>query len=66
MEAVSLKLAHQKIKCKAAFEISADLSVPPSMVGIAIDLQEGRIISCQLGLFGYGEAEKKLKGAGKK
>lgn len=49
--------------CKTAFEIAADLSVPPSMVGTAIDLQEGRIISCQLGLFGYGKAEKKLKGA---
>jgi hypothetical protein len=63
MEAVSSKLAHHKITCKAAFNIAADLSVPPSTVGIAIDLQEGRIISCQLGLFGYGKAQKKLKSA---
>jgi hypothetical protein len=62
MEAVSSKLVHQKITCKAAFKIAAGLSVPPSKVGIAIDLQEGRIISCQLGLFGYGDAEKKLRG----
>ena len=61
-KAVSSRLTDQKISCKAAFEIAADLSMPPSMVGIAIDLQEGRIISCQLGLFGYGKAEKKLKG----
>lgn len=64
MEAVSSKLANQKqkITCKAAFKIAVDLSVPPSMVGIAIDLQEGRIIACQLGLFGHGDAGKKIKG----
>lgn len=63
MEAVSSKMAHQKIACKAAFEIASNLSVLPSIVGTAIDLQEGRIISCQLGLFGYGKAENKLRAA---
>lgn len=60
MKAVALKMANHKIACKTAFAIAADLSVPPSTVGIAIDLNEGRIMACQLGLFGYGKNKKIL------
>ena len=62
-EAVASQTAHGKITCKAAFAIAARLSVPPSVVGTAIDLQEGRITACQLGLFGYGKTDQKLKAA---
>ncbi|MGD8844037.1 MAG: hypothetical protein PVI54_00930 [Desulfobacteraceae bacterium] len=58
--AVSSNLDHHKITCIAAFEIADKLSVAPMTVGTAIDLQQGRIVGCQLGLFGYGERKKLL------
>ena len=48
------------ITCEAAFAIAEKLSVAPMTVGTAIDLQEGRIVGCQLGLFGYGKRKKLL------
>lgn len=62
-EAVADNLAHGTITCMAAHEISRALGVPPAQIGVAIDLQEGRIIKCQMGLFGYGQGEKKVKPA---
>lgn len=58
METVAAKMSHQQITCRTAHKIAADLSVAVSEVGIAIDLLEGRIIACQLGLFGYGKGNK--------
>lgn len=58
METVAAKMRHQQITCQRAHTIAADLSVAVSEVGIAIDLLEGRIIACQLGLFGYGQGNK--------
>ena len=58
--AVSSNLDHHKITCEAAFAIAEKLSVAPMTVGTAIDLQEGRIVGCQLGLFGYGKRKKLL------
>jgi hypothetical protein len=58
METVAAKLSHQQITCQTAHNIAAELSVAVSEVGIAIDLLEGRIIACQLGLFGYGKGKK--------
>jgi hypothetical protein len=58
--AVSSNLDHHKITCAAAFAIAEKLSQAPMTVGTAIDLQEGRIVGCQLGLFGYGKRKKLL------
>ena len=58
METVASNMSHQQITCRTAHSIAADLSIAVSQVGIAIDLLEGRIIACQLGLFGYGEGNK--------
>jgi len=53
-KAVTKQMAREEITCKSAFSIAAALSVAPKGVGVAIDLQNGRLTQCQLGLFGYG------------
>lgn len=58
MAAVASRMKNQSITCKKAFSIARELSVSPLTVGKAIDLQEGRITGCQLGLFGYGNGQK--------
>ncbi len=59
-QAVQDRIVDKEITCHAAFAICEALHVTPREVGIAIDLQEGRIRKCQLGLFGYpkGKAVK--------
>ena len=57
MKEVTLKMVDGRMACKTAHTIASKLSVSPSQVGIAIDLQNGRIQACQLGLFGH---EKKI------
>jgi hypothetical protein len=52
-QAVLTHLSGQSIACTIAHHLAAVLSISPQVVGIAIDLQEGRIRGCQLGLFGY-------------
>ena len=59
-EAVSNEIRDYKIACRTAFRIAERLSVSPRKVGIAIDLQQGRIMACQLGLFGYGKDNKRV------
>jgi hypothetical protein len=61
--AVADTLSKGTITCTAAHEIAASLKVSPKEVGMAIDLQEGRIVKCQLGLFGYDLDKKKVKPA---
>jgi len=53
VEQVRQKLSDNHITCAAAHAVAAELSVPPSQVGMTIDLLEARIIKCQMGLFGY-------------
>lgn len=60
-DAVKEKLDKRTITCHAAHKIAEKLNVSPKQVGIAIDLQEGRIHKCQLGLFGYGSPQKAIK-----
>ena len=48
------------VTCAAAFSLAVKHAVSPSMIGAAIDLQEGRITKCQLGLFGYGPGPSPL------
>ncbi len=59
-KAVVSNLTDNQIPCTTAFGIADHLSVTPMVVGTAIDLQEGRIVGCQLGLFGYGKQKKLL------
>jgi hypothetical protein len=46
------------ISCARAHRLAAELGCPPSAVGKAIDLLEGRIVRCQLGLFGHSPQRK--------
>ena len=62
-KAVSQSLIKGRIACASAFTIAEKLNVPPNEVGKAIDLQEGRIHACQLGLFGYGAKDKRVQKA---
>ncbi len=59
-QAVRERIVDKEITCHAAHAICEALHVTPREVGVAIDLQEGRIRKCQLGLFGYpkGKAVK--------
>src|SRR3989339_28691 len=52
-EAIRDKTVQGEIACAQAEMISAKLWVNLNEVGVAIDLMEIRIMSCQLGLFGY-------------
>jgi len=54
-QAIRDRLTENKITCRAAHEIAADLGVSPQEVGVGIDLLEARISQCQLGLFGHGQ-----------
>ena len=60
-QAIRAHLTDGQITCRQAHDIAANLHVPPLDVGVAIDLAEGRIHKCQLGLFGYGKGQKKIK-----
>ena len=64
VEPVRQKLSSNRITCAAAHAVAADLSVPPSQVGMTIDLIEARIIKCQMGLFGYSPQKNIVKPAG--
>ncbi len=63
VEQVKQKLSNNHITCAAAHLVAADLSVPPSQVGMTIDLLEARIIKCQMGLFGYSPQKNIVKPA---
>jgi hypothetical protein len=58
MDRVAASLVNNCIACKTAHAIAQELDISPSQAGIAIDLQNGRIKACQLGLFGYGKGQK--------
>jgi hypothetical protein len=62
-QAVRAKLVDKEITCHAAHAIAEALHVTPREVGVAIDLQEGFIRKCQLGLFGYGPKRKAVTAA---
>ncbi len=55
-KAVHERLVDKAISCRAAFDVADETGTTPTEVGKAIDLAEGRIVKCQLGLFGYKEA----------
>lgn len=49
--AVLSRIPEGKITCRSAFDLATEIAVSPSVIGIALDLHEGRITGCQLGLF---------------
>ena len=59
-QAVNEKLQQGKIACAVAHDIAQSLKVPPKEIGMAIDLKEGSIVKCQLGLYGYEPDGKKV------
>jgi hypothetical protein len=63
VEAVRNRAVDKEISCNAAFEIAAELGVPPGEIGFTLDMLEIRIVRCQLGLFGYGPRKKVIKPA---
>jgi hypothetical protein len=62
-EAVKQGSADGNISCATAFKVASQLRTTPGEVGITIDLLEIPIVKCQLGLFGYGPANKAVKAA---
>jgi len=62
MKEVTLKMVNGRMACKTAHSIASKLSVSPSQVGVAIDLQNGRIQACQLGLFGHEKTKSIAQG----
>ena len=52
-EQIRQRLSDNHITCAAAHAVAADFSLPPSQIGMTIDLLEARIVKCQMGLFGY-------------
>jgi len=60
VKAVGERFVDMAITCQAAFDITAESGAAPGEVGKAIDLVEGRIIKCQLGLFGYEAPNRKM------
>jgi hypothetical protein len=62
-EAVKRASKGDKISCAAAFKVAGRLKVTPGEVGVNIDLLEVSVKECQLGLFGYGPAIKRIKAA---
>jgi hypothetical protein len=62
MKQVALKMIEGHMACKTAHKIASTLTVSPSQVGVSIDLHNGRIKACQLGLFGYGKVKTIAQG----
>ena len=60
---LSARAKNGHITCMAAFEVIEALGVTPAEVGMALDLQEFRIVKCQLGLFGYSPEKRIVKPA---
>jgi hypothetical protein len=56
-DAITAKMNDGGMACKIAHAIASELGVAPALVGAAMDLQNGRIRACQLGLFGYGQGK---------
>jgi hypothetical protein len=60
-DAVKSKAVDDAMSCTVAFEVSANLKLPPDEVGFTMDSLEIRVIQCQLGLFGYKPSKRVVK-----
>lgn len=52
IKALTPRIQNGIITCADAHNLSKAIKVPVQQVGLALDLCEARIVSCQLGLFG--------------
>ena len=48
------------LSCSSAHRAGKSLAVSPLEIGVQTDLLEYQISECQLGLFGYGDGEKRI------
>jgi hypothetical protein len=62
MKQVAANMIENNMSCQSAHAVASELAVSPSQVGVAIDLHNGRIKACQLGLFGYGKIKSIAQG----
>lgn len=51
------------LSCASAFRLAADLNKSPAEIGKAADLLGIRLVTCQLGLFGYAPEKKIVRPA---
>ena len=59
-EKINKHIVNNELACAVAFKIAEELAVPPAEVGKTLDLLNLKLNKCQLGLFGYGPAKKKV------
>ena len=57
---INKHMVHGELACAVAFKIAEELAVPPAEVGKTLDLLDLKLSKCQLGLFGYVPAKKKV------
>ena len=57
-EAIKKHSIGGKLSCVAAFRITEEMNIKPSVVGQALDLLEMKITKCQLGLFGHEKGKR--------
>ena len=62
-DAITARGRDDRLSCAEAFQIAAELGIPPADVGKTLDLMEYRITHCQMGLFGYTPEKKKVSPA---
>jgi len=63
LSAVREKVQDGRLRCAQAFRVAADLHVSPGVVGQAANALNVHLSHCQLGLFGYGEAQRVVEPA---
>ncbi len=63
LDAVLAKAENKTLTCAAAHALARELGKSPAEIGMAADFAEARLVKCQLGLFGYGDPEKRVKPA---
>lgn len=61
--ALKESLVNNAISCAELAELAGRLRKPMAQLGTVLDLLEGRIVECQLGLFGYHPQKKIIKPA---
>ncbi len=62
-QAILRQTKNNLISCKAAEKIARTTGAPLGEIGVAIDMLNIRIASCQLGLFGFDDNQKRVSAA---
>ena len=63
VDVLTSAVSDNTIPCAVAFKVATELNASTEEVGFTIDSLEYTITKCQLGLFGYGPEQKKVKPA---